>query len=123
MKTLLLSLLALLIVASCSPPATVDEVITQAIKNRRTVVLQYDDGKDAGLQVVEPHVLGTTGAGNHALRAWFLRTVLKSEKQPGWRTYRLDKIRTIELAEPFDWPRPDHDPTGGKIFKSVDAAL
>ncbi len=125
MKTLatLLLMIVTLTMVSCSPPPSVAEVITQAIKARRTVLLYYDQGDDAGPQVVEPHLLGRTESDNQVLRAWFLHTIPKSTKGPGWRLYMVSRIRSIKLADPFEWPRPDHDPTGGKAFKTVEAAL
>lgn len=129
MRTLLWVLPAMLLVTlvmgSCSPPPSVEKVITQAIKTRRTVLIFYahGGGDSDGAQVVEPHVLGTTQAGEQAMRAWFLHDIPKSQMAERWRLYLLKDIRSIELAEPFEWPRPDYDPTGGKAFKSVEAAL
>ena len=123
MKTLLMSVLVLLTVASCSPPPTVEEVITKAIKTRRTVVLHYEHRDADGPQVVEPHLLGRTKSGEQMLSAWFLRSIPKSVKGPGWQLYQVKNIRSAELSDHFEWPRPDYDATGGTTFKSVDAAL
>lgn len=123
MKTFLLSVLVLLFVASCSPPPTVAEVITKAIKARRTVTLSYAHSNDDGFQVVEPHVLGTTAAGEPMLRAWFLRDIPKSAKDARWQLYVVKNIRSAELGEPFDWPRPDYKPGEDKDIKNVEAAL
>ncbi|HEY1048919.1 MAG TPA: WYL domain-containing protein [Prosthecobacter sp.] len=122
MKTLL-GVFAMLMIVGCSPPPSVEDVLTKAIKTRRTVTIHYDHRDADGPQVVEPHLLGTTKAGEQMLNAWFLRDIPKSVKGPGWRLYQVKKIRSIELSDPFDWPRPDYDATGGKTFESIQAAL
>lgn len=123
MKTLLPGVLVMLMIGSCSPPASVADVITKAIKTRRTVVIHYEHRDADGPQVVEPHLLGTTKGGEQMLNAWFLHEIPKSVKGPGWRLYKVKDIRSAELSDPFEWPRPDYDATGGKIFETVDAAL
>lgn len=123
MKTLLPVLMLLLAIPSCSRTLSKEEMIQQAIAKRLTLTITYEYPNEDAREVIEPHVLGTTTTGNQGMQAWMLRRIPAADKKPGWRTYLLNRIRTIELSEPFEWPRPGHDPTGGKTFTKVQAAL
>jgi hypothetical protein len=64
-----------------------NEVILEAAER-----MEVDDTIQAGERDIEPYVLGLSKAGNPILRAYQYRGVTDTE-QPGWKTFRLDKIR------------------------------
>ena len=68
--------------------------VERAIVNHDRIRINYlgDDTIQAGERDIEPYVLGLSKAGNPILRAYQYRGVTDTE-QPGWKTFRLDKIR------------------------------
>lgn len=122
MKTFLSAIMVLL-TAACIHAATPEETIAQAIAGKQLVRITYGNGAE-GKRVVEPHLLGTTTAGQLALQGWFVEGASKSGEGPGWRNYILSRILSIELTnQTFSGPRPGFNPTGGKVFQSVRVKL
>jgi hypothetical protein len=97
--------------------STLDQFIAQAIQNRRMLVISYDDGVN-GARLIEPYLLGVTTVGNPALQAWFVSGASASGQGPGWRTFLLAQITSIELADETFTPRRDYDGSGGGTFQS-----
>lgn len=122
MKTLL-SVLVMLTLVSCSRSLTKEELITQAIMDRRTLTITYEYPDEDAREVVEPHLFGTTTTNDEAVQVWVARRIPNSDKKLGWRIFLLKRIRTIELSEPFTEPRPGFDPSGGKTFTNVRVTL
>ena len=84
--------------------------VERAITNHNRVRINYggDEVEAPGERFIEPYVLGLSLAGNPILRAYQYKGVTDTE-QPGWKTFRLDRIldwdETGEL--PFRTPIPD----------------
>lgn len=68
--------------------------VERAIVNHDRIRINYlgDETIKAGERDIEPYVLGLSKTGNPILRAYQYRGVTDTE-QPGWKTFRLDKIR------------------------------
>lgn len=121
MKTLLVAFLLLIVPGLHA--ATPEEIITQAIASHSLVVITYGNGAE-GKRLVEPHLLGVTTTGEVALQGWLVKGASKSGQGPGWRTYLLSRILSVELSDQtFRGTRPGYNPAGGKTFKSVKVGL
>ncbi len=97
-----------------------DDLIADAIATRSLLRFRYR----GGTRTVEPHLLGVNRAGNPAVLAWFLAGASASGGGAGWREYLLSEMDGVEvLEEGFDAPRPGYNPSGGKNFASVRAAV
>jgi predicted DNA-binding transcriptional regulator YafY len=105
--------------------ATRNEV-ERSIVNRKRVRIYYggDEVEEEGERFIEPYVLGLSKAGNLILRAYQYRGVTATE-QPGWKTYRLDRIldwdETNEL--PFNTPISDRVRNVPKYNKDGDRSM
>ena len=86
----------------------VADSIMEAIKKRTTLLATYNEE----VRVIEPHVLGTTTAGNPAVRVWQAAGGSLSQNEvPGWRLMRLDRIYDVQPMDlPSLAPRPDYNP-------------
>ena len=71
-------------------------VLEEAIRLRRVVTFTYDGYRRA----VEPFLLGTTLAGNPALRGYQIAGGSTSGNVPGWHVFLLCKISEIAMS-PF----------------------
>jgi hypothetical protein len=99
-------------------------IISGAIKSRNLIQFQYSGGNNPGLRLVEPYMLACNQAGHLALNAWFLGGESESQAGQGWREYLLTEIQSaIILPQLFSPPRPGYNPTGGKKFYNVQAAV
>lgn len=79
------------------------EVLCEAIRTMRLVRFRYQT--DDTPRVVEPYLVGESVAGHEVLFAWYLPTEA-GKKAPGWRTYLLDDLRTLEVLDvTFSQPR------------------
>jgi predicted DNA-binding transcriptional regulator YafY len=100
------------------------ESIESAITNKQVCVIYYDGDEPGGkgLRLIEPVCLGTTVAGNRAIRAYDIEGVSHTDyigKQllPGWRIFRLDKIISLNITnEVFTIPREGFNFDGDKTF-------
>ena len=103
--------------------ASIDSIV-DAIKKRNKIVIYYDGDEPGGkgLRLIEPVCLGTTIAGNKAIRAYDIEGVSHTDyigKQllPGWRIFRLDKILSLNITnEVFTTPREGFNFDGDKTF-------
>ena len=101
--------------------ASIDTII-DAIKNKKICIIYYDGDEPGGkgLRQIEPVCLGVSKAGNKVLRAWdeegaSHRGYLGTRPLPGWRMFRLDRIKTFTvLDERFTEPKPKFNPNGDK---------
>ncbi len=99
-------------------------IISAAIKGRNQITFQYNLGNSPGPRLVEPYMVGYNQAGHLALSAWFLGGNSESQEGQGWREYLLDGMSNITmLNQRFTPPRPNYNPTGGKMFRSVQCAV
>jgi predicted DNA-binding transcriptional regulator YafY len=103
------------------------DTITNAIKNRDKIIMNYDGDEPggSGLREIEPVCFGYSKADNPILRAWdsegSSHTGYKGEQPlPGWRIFRLDKILSFKpTGEKFNDARPGYNPNGDKSMTRV----
>ena len=102
--------------------ASVDSV-TDSIKNRQVVSIYYtgDEPGGKGLRVIEPVGFGLSKRNNPVIRAWQRLGVSDSpDNIPGWRMFRLDRIKTFTvLDERFTEPKPNFNPNGDKDLVKI----
>jgi predicted DNA-binding transcriptional regulator YafY len=106
--------------------ASIEDII-DCIKNKKVCIIYYegDEPGGRGLREIEPVCLGTSKAGNKVIRAWdnegaSHRDYTGEKPLPGWRMFRLDKIRTLkQTGENFTEMRPNFNPNGDKSMKSI----
>ncbi len=78
--------------------------VMDAINNHDLVTIYYDGDEtiNKGYRTIEPYVFGVTKAGNDAIRAWQTKGASdtpngdgkdKLKEIPGWRMFRLDRIK------------------------------
>lgn len=83
------------------------ETIIQAITSRRLLSFQYDNQP----RVVEPHMLGTSTAGNLTLSAYQVAGGSNSCTIPAWRPFLLHKISGLSIVEQtFSGVRDKYNP-------------
>ncbi len=82
------------------------DLIDQAIREKKVIRIRYKDGPvvRAGHRVIEPHAFGLATSGNEVVRAWLRDGVSKTADEgrspmPGWRLFRLDRIKNIEVLD------------------------
>lgn len=103
--------------------------VERAIVNHDRIRINYegDETITRGERDIEPYVLGLSKAGNPILRAYQYRGVTDTE-QPGWKTFRLDKILDWnELNDmPFRTPIsdrvrgiPKYNPSGDRSMITI----
>lgn len=83
--------------------------VEKAITNHDLIEIYYegDETINPGRRSIEPYVLGVSPRENLILRAYQYAGVTDTE-QPGWKTFRLDKIRDWqELGRTFNTPISD----------------
>ena len=84
--------------------------IIDAIKKRHRLIITYDDEvhHKVGKRYIEPYVLGTTKAGNKALRA-FQYNGDTWRGVPKWKLFRLDRIKSIKDANITFYDEPSKE--------------
>ena len=98
--------------------------IADAIRNRKVITIFYEGDQTIrkGYREIEPVAFGPhIKSGNIVLRAWQIRGASDTpENQPGWRMFRMDRIRNINpTTDTFDTPRPYFNPNGDKHMSSI----
>lgn len=85
---------------------TIAAMLEDAIKEKKVVLIRYKDGPIVlpGHRTIEPHAFGTATSGNKVIRAWLREGVSKTgdsgkSPMPGWRLFRLDRIKSIEILD------------------------
>lgn len=85
---------------------SIRDLIDQAIREKKVITIKYKDGPIvlAGHRTIEPHAFGEATSGNDVVRAWLRDGVSKTGRsgkspEPGWRLFRLDRIKSIELTD------------------------
>src|SRR3954453_1217642 len=80
------------------------ERLVRAILDHRLVSFRYQ-GRE---RIVEPHLLGPTGAGEPMLVAYQTAGTSRSGDVPGWRTFITTSMDDVEVLEQtFPGPRSD----------------
>lgn len=105
--------------------ASIDS-ITNAIKNKQTVVIYYDGDEPGGrgLREIEPVCFGYSKSNNPVLRAWDMEgsshtAYIGDQPLPGWRLFRVDKILSFKPVGNFTEPRPGYNFNGDKSMNRV----
>lgn len=99
--------------------------VESAIEKHQTCRIYYegDETLAKGWRWVEPYVLGLSKAGNPIVRAYQIQGVTDTE-QPGWKTFRLDKITTwTRTPRTFYTPISDRDPRVPKYNEKGDRSM
>ena len=90
------------------------EILCRAVRERRLLMFAYGDR----VRVVEPHLYGSTGGGNHILSAWLRPGYSRSTPDGGWRSFRTDEISALQLlTEHFAGPRAGFNPGDQRMTK------
>jgi hypothetical protein len=79
------------------------DVICQAIKEKRLLELQYD----GQARRVAPHIYGIDAAGDERLNCYEVWGGSDGESA-GWRSLRLAQISELKLTSKRFAPRPEH---------------
>lgn len=89
--------------------------ICSAIETHHLLRFMYSDER---IRVVEPHLVGENTAHHDTLVAWLVRgEVVDAGYAPGWRSYLLRGIRSIELLdETFHYGRPGYDSSDSRML-------
>jgi predicted DNA-binding transcriptional regulator YafY len=103
---------------SAAPKKTADELIRQALVERRVVQFKYHGYS----RRVEPHALGRVTGDRPALLGWQVSGGSASEPPPGWRTFVLADIKSLKLMRPTFAPRFDYRPETTKL-KPIEAEV
>jgi hypothetical protein len=79
--------------------------ISIAIRERLKLQLIYDWGH----RVVEPHAYGVGEEGQELLRVYQVGGASQSNEPIGWKLFRVDEIRSLQvLSETFSGARPGY---------------
>ena len=91
-----------------------EKLICEAIRGRRLMMYAY-----GGLmRVVEPHLLGTTAAGDEILSGWLRPGLSRSDPDGGWRSWRVDRISSAQLLDAhFAGARPGYNPADPRMAR------
>lgn len=97
--------------------------ITDAIKNRYRVVINYEGdpahGIAPGIRTIEIYAYGLTKAGNPVIRAYQPYGDTAS-KIPNWKFFRLDRITSFKPTYSIiTKPAPGFNPSGDKSMSQV----
>lgn len=101
--------------------------VHDSIRNKDVIILYYDGDEPGGrgLRKIEPVCLGRSKSDNLVLRAWDIegashRDYIGEKPLPGWRLFRVDKIKTYKkTGEKFNTPRENYNFNGDKTMKSI----
>jgi hypothetical protein len=91
-----------------------DEII-KAINGKYNVNItyrDYDDGTPPSRRYIQIYVLGTTRAGNQAIRAYQIGGNTAKTQVTGWKTFRVDRIESITPTN-MRWHNPVSDRNPG----------
>ena len=88
-----------------------EQRICEAIARGRVLRFAYDGHE----RVVEPHGHGWTTSGAEVVSGYQTSGGSVGGRVPGWKMFHVEKVRELRVAEPFDGPRPDYDPTKLRI--------
>ena len=93
-----------------------DAVICRAIRERRLLLIDYSGTQ----RIVQPHVYGDDHAGDRLLSAYQVSGESASGASQGWKSFRMDRVRSIALAEgSFRAARPEFQRDDGAFARIV----
>jgi hypothetical protein len=91
---------------------SMEDLIRQALSERWMLKFKYHGHR----RVVEPYALGHATNDRLALLGWQVSGGSASEPPPGWRTFLLADIRSLERLRKNYVPRPDYRPETIKLY-------
>ena len=93
-----------------------DAIVCQAIDEMRLLVVEYGGAR----RRVQPHVYGDDAQGDRLLSAYQVSGGSTSGEARGWKSFRMDRVTAIELAdERFHAPRPEFQRNDGAFAHIV----
>jgi predicted DNA-binding transcriptional regulator YafY len=105
---------------------SIRSLIDQAIREKKVITIKYKDGPIvlAGHRTIEPHAFGEATSGNEVVRAWLVDGISKTGRsgkspEPGWRLFRLDRIKSVELTEEEFKTRSGYNSSDSRIVEFV----
>lgn len=113
------------VVTILSEGVAVTPIFDQLKNNEMKLVkINYlgDTGVPQGERVIEPYLLGSTIAGNLAIRAYQSSGVTQTE-QPGWKIFLIDKITSWQVLEQTFTIRDDYERNGDRMFGNIRVQL
>jgi GTPase SAR1 family protein len=99
--------------------------VESSIDKKQMCKVFYDGDEtiSRGWRWIEPYVLGLSKAGNPVVRVFQTDGVTDSE-QPGWKTFRLDKInKWVTINKYFSEPISDRDSGVPKYNSNGDKSM
>ena len=103
---------------------SIREMIDQAIREKKVIKIRYKNGPVvlAGHRTIEPHAFGLATSGNDVIRAWLREGVSKTgdngtSPMPGWRLFRLDRIKSVEIMDEGFKTRPGYNSKDSRIVE------
>lgn len=97
------------------------DALYAAIRSRTLVQFYYAGDMSPGPRTVEPYMIADNAKGRRVLSAWYLDGASDSQGQ-GWREYVLSDVSNVAPLKQNFHPRPDYNPTGGKLFHNIRCA-
>jgi hypothetical protein len=89
-----------------APKKNIEELIRQALNERRVVQFKYH----GYVRRAEPHALGRATGDRPALLGWQVSGGSASEPPPGWRTFVVAEIEALGVTRRTFAPRDDYHP-------------
>lgn len=102
------------------------DIIKSAIESNSVISFYYlgDAEITKGYRVVEPYVMGLGAKGQQFLRAFQISKASKSENNPYWRVFNIQKMRNIGIFSKKFWkPRPLYNPNGDVLIPKIDVKV
>lgn len=94
--------------------------ICSAIESKSVIEFDYEG---MGKREVEPHTCGVSTAGNEVIRGFQTYGFSKSNKQPPWKLFDIEKISNLTvLDKKFARARPGYS-QGDSAFDQIFAEL
>ncbi|HLP26725.1 MAG TPA: hypothetical protein VK477_13675, partial [Acidobacteriota bacterium] len=87
------------------------ELVREGIRRQRSIRLRYG----GHMRLVEPHAIGISAGGHHALLAWQVEGGSRSDPPTGWRTFLLSEISEVTLTVRGFIAQPTYHPEKAKL--------
>ncbi len=94
-----------------------EKIIDDAISEKKTITFVYSGYR----RTVEPHHYGKFGS-SQQLHGYLINGGSKSDKIPGWRNFKIEKIEKLAKNDEIFTPEPSYNPSNshyGTIEKQV----
>jgi len=103
---------------AAAPEESPETLIRRALDGRRLLQFRYHGFS----RKVEPHVLGRVTEDRRALLGWQVSGGSQSEPPPGWRTFLVAEMESLEILRATFVPRADYHPETTKL-KPIEAEV